>query len=403
MSADETPPRPSCLGCLRPSALCVCAHLPRLAPRTRVVIVQHPHEADNALGTAHLAARALAGARRVVGVALDDDPRLQDVLAEPPGRALLLWPGPGALDLGAAPRDGGLTLVLVDGTWPQAKKLLRLNPRLAALPRYALPPGSPSEYRIRREPSAECLSTIEAAARALMALEPDPAPYAALLAPFRALVTAHERARDRDRRPRSQVRLRRKRGLPWAPPEALLDPARVVLVAAEANAWPLDAKDRHPDELVHWLAVRGDGSARFEALVRPTHAPAPSVASHTGLSPADLRAGAERGTLRPSFEAFLRPGDVLATWGSFARRLGDGEGLLGSGPVIDLRQVAARWKKGAPGSIEGFVAALGLPAPALGAGRGGRRLGLLLVAYGALRHPGRGAPPRPAPPPPPRG
>ena len=52
--------------------------------------------------------------------------------------------------------------MVVDGTWSQAKKVVRENPLLSSLPRYAFQPPAPSEYRIRREPQENYVSTIEA-------------------------------------------------------------------------------------------------------------------------------------------------------------------------------------------------------------------------------------------------
>ena len=71
---------------------------------------------------------------------------------------------------------------MVDGTWWQTKKVVRENPVLAALPRYAFTPRAPSEYRIRKEPQDDYVSTIEALALVLGALEGDPSRFRALFA-----------------------------------------------------------------------------------------------------------------------------------------------------------------------------------------------------------------------------
>lgn len=376
MSVDA--PRAVCGRCRRPLRVCVCAHLPALAPQARVVIVQHPREHGVAIGTARMAARCLAGSALVVGTHVETHPAVAQALSDRERQAVLLWPGPEAKDLGRDPPTGPITLVVVDGTWSLAQKLIRLNPALAALPRYGLAPAAPSEYRIRREPRAECLSTIEAIAGALGVLERDPEGYQAMLRPFRAMVDAQLAHMAEGGHPRDRSRLKRKRRPPWAPPEALGDLSRVLVVAAETNAWPIDDKQRHPDEIVHWLAVRGDGSARFEAVVRPTHPLAPSAAAHTGLEPEAILTGQPRAALHAGFAAFVRPGDALATWGTYATSLGAAAGLAPGCPTIDLRRVAADWLKGSPGSIERFVERLGLAAPALGPGRAGRRLGLML-------------------------
>src|SRR6185437_11532742 len=85
---------------------------------------------------------------------------------------------------------GPITLVVVDGTWSQARKLVRLNPAMAALPRYAFRPSRPSEYRIRREPSEECVSTLEALIHVLGVLEGDRERFLPMMLPFRAMVDA---------------------------------------------------------------------------------------------------------------------------------------------------------------------------------------------------------------------
>lgn len=380
-------PRALCERCRRPVKVCVCAHLPSLAPRARVVILQHPRERDVAIGTARMASRCLAGSTVVVGTHLEAHPKVVAALADPTRRPILLWPGPGARSLVDEPPDEPITLFVVDGTWSLAKKLITLNPAIAALPRYAIAPAGPSEYRIRREPRAECLSTIEAVANALGVLEGDPEPYRAMMVPFRAMVDAQLAFQATGGHPRDRSRLLRKVKPAWAPSVALADPSRVVVVAAETNAWPIDAKDRHPDEIVHWLAIRGDGSARYERVVRPTHPLAPSVTSHTHLTADELLAGGDRAEFHASFRAFLREGDTIATWGSYATRLMAAAGLAPGHVTVDLRRTAAEWLRGSPGSIERFVGRLGAPAPALGRGRGGERLGLMAAALRAVLAP----------------
>ena len=208
-----------------------------------------------------------------------------------------------------------------------------------------------------------------------------------MLTPFRAMVDAQLAFQATGGHPRDRSRLRRKVKPSWAPSAALADPRRVVVIAAETNAWPIDAKDRHPDEIVHWLAIRGDESARFERIVRPTHPLAPSVTAHTHLSADVLLAGTARDEFLDAFRAFLREGDTIATWGSYASRLLADAGLAPGHVTVDLRRTAAEWLRGSPGSIEHYVAGLGVVPPVLGEGRGGIRLGLMLAAFRAILAP----------------
>jgi DTW domain-containing protein YfiP len=78
---------------------------------------------------------------------------------------------------------------VIDGTWPQAVKMLRASPRVAALPRISVVAAGPSGYDgLRAEPEEGHLATIDAVAEALSALEGDPARYAPMRAAFRRSV-----------------------------------------------------------------------------------------------------------------------------------------------------------------------------------------------------------------------
>ena len=177
--------RPHCSRCLRPAAHCLCALIPSLDSRTRVLLLQHPSEVNHALNTARLAALGLNNAQLVVGEVFDDLP----TLLNPPGyQARLLFPADDAQPLQAyAPGDQPLLLVVPDGTWRKARKLLHLNPVLAALPRVTLVEGAVSRYRLRKAPGPGALSTVEAIVQALQVLEA-PASFEPLLRPFEALI-----------------------------------------------------------------------------------------------------------------------------------------------------------------------------------------------------------------------
>jgi DTW domain-containing protein YfiP len=159
--------------------------IPCLDSRTRVLLLQHPSEVNHALNTARLAALGLNNAELIVGEVFEDLPRLLN----PPGyRARLLFPGDEAQPLQAyVPSEEPLLLVVPDGTWRKARKLLHLNPLLAALPRVTLAEGGVSRYRLRKAPGPGALSTVEAIVQALQTLEA-PSSFEPLLRPFEALI-----------------------------------------------------------------------------------------------------------------------------------------------------------------------------------------------------------------------
>ncbi|MGH8391675.1 MAG: tRNA-uridine aminocarboxypropyltransferase [Pseudomonas sp.] len=177
--------RPQCSRCLRPTTHCLCALIPRLDSRTRVLLLQHPSEVNHALNTARLAALGLVNAQLVVGEVFED---LQALLNPPGYQARLLFPDENAQPLqDYTPSDEPLLLVVPDGTWRKARKLLHLNPLLAALPRVTLAEGAVSRYRLRKAPGPGALSTVEAIVQALQVLEA-PTSFEPLLKPFEALI-----------------------------------------------------------------------------------------------------------------------------------------------------------------------------------------------------------------------
>jgi DTW domain-containing protein YfiP len=177
--------RPQCPRCLRPQTHCLCPLIPSLDSRTRVLLLQHPSEVNHALNTARLAALGLTNAELIVGEVFEDLPAL---LNRPGYQARLLFPADDAQPMQAyGASDEPLLLVVPDGTWRKARKMLHLNPLLAALPRVTLAAGGVSRYRLRKAPGPGALSTIEAIVQALETLEA-PTTFAPLLKSFEALI-----------------------------------------------------------------------------------------------------------------------------------------------------------------------------------------------------------------------
>jgi DTW domain-containing protein YfiP len=184
-----------CERCLRPESHCLCPLIPQLDSRTRILLLQHPSEVNHALNTGRLAALGLTNAQLRVGEVFED----LHALLNPPGyQARLLFPGEGAHPLVAYPANSPPTLLVVpDGTWRKARKLLHLNPLLARLPRVTLGEVPASRYRLRKAPGPDALSTLEAVTHALQILEA-PRSFAALLTPFEALIEGQIQAMGAD-------------------------------------------------------------------------------------------------------------------------------------------------------------------------------------------------------------
>jgi DTW domain-containing protein len=197
LSAPQT-----CPHCRKPIPLCVCAAIAPIETRAELVILQHPQEQGHALGTAYLAHRQFARSRLVIGLSW---PSLAAALGRPTADARrwgVLYLGPhkklaarrvlSVVDAeGAALADQDHLLaaldgiILLDGSWSQAKALWWRNPWLLKLRRLVLAPPRPSLYgALRKEPRPDSVSTIEAAAFALAEVEGDATIAARGLAPL---------------------------------------------------------------------------------------------------------------------------------------------------------------------------------------------------------------------------
>lgn len=197
--------RINCERCLRPQNHCLCPLIPSLESRTRVVLLQHPSEVSHALNTARLAGLGLRNAELRVGEVFDD---LPDLIATPGYRVAVLFPGYEAQALGPYSNDQDSRpwlLVVPDGTWRKARKLLHLNPLLAGLPRVSLATVQPSRYRLRKAPEPGALSTLEAVVQALNVLEA-PEVFDGLLKPFDALIEGQIAAMGSETYARNHVR-----------------------------------------------------------------------------------------------------------------------------------------------------------------------------------------------------
>ena len=182
-----------CPACGKPPGVCICDRVEAIATKLRVVILQHPQEDDALLGTAKLVDVTLPKAEIRVGLSwasLDHALGTRD--ADRDRWAVLAaakLPAPIPESARAEPvvvidrkgrlrdlkRHGLEGIIVLDGTWSQAKTLWWRNAWLLRLPLVVLKPREPSIYgRLRKEPRKEWVSTLEAIGDVLPALgEPE--------------------------------------------------------------------------------------------------------------------------------------------------------------------------------------------------------------------------------------
>jgi len=285
--------------------------MPRVENQTSVLVLQHPRERLHPIGTARFAQLGLCNVR--IEVAWNAGQREERAPAWLPAGTALLYPSPKARDLPTLPAgERPRNLLVLDGTWHTARTLYRDKAWLAQLPHVRFTPRSPSNYRLRREPTRDHVSTIEAIVEALRVLEPETAGLGALLSAFDAMIDdqlaraqcSSEPRRAHKRRPLSQRRI----------PEALVSGlSRIVVVCAESARDGLDA----PRELVQVSAERlHDGSVQQWHLLPRTGMPKALVLSYMRLQSGDFVGALDDAEFRARWARYLtqheRP--IVAAW-----------------------------------------------------------------------------------------
>lgn len=201
-----------CPECGKPPGVCICDRVQPVPTKLKVVILQHPQEDDAILGTARLIDLTLPSAEIRVGLSwasLEHALGRKDVDRERWAvLAATKLPAPIPEAARASPvlvmdrkgrlrdlkRHGLEGIIVLDGTWSQAKTLWWRNAWLLKLPVVVLAPREASMYgRLRKAPRKEWVSTLEAVGDVLPALGE---PEAARDSLRRLLRTLLQRARD---------------------------------------------------------------------------------------------------------------------------------------------------------------------------------------------------------------
>jgi DTW domain-containing protein YfiP len=376
--------RDTCYRCFRPLGSCLCDVIPAIDNRTPVLILQHPRERTHPFGTARLVALGLRQSELLV----DHAGRLRHNpgLLGPLDGCALLYPHARARDITClAASERPRKLIVIDGTWHHARTLYRDLPALHALPHLTLPPGLRSSFELRKQPAAHCLSTLEAIVAALRALEPETAGLADLLGTFDRMQGRQLELIDAQRLelPAGHTGRYRKKQRPQASraiPRALLESYTSLVVAYSESCFDAGAPRRRT-LLCHAALRPATGEQFFRVIDHPELEQA--QLEHLGLTRDVLGDSVSLARFRADWSAFLRPGDLLASWNTGTLRLSSS--LLGKPQAgIALKSVYCNLKR-FRGSLEQILAREGLVAASTSGVRAVQRLSQALQLTELLR------------------
>lgn len=162
-----------CSRCEIRKPLCFCTLIPQIELKTRVLVLMHTFEEPLTTNTAKLAHTALPNSEIIIH-GKKDERLTPELLNHPDYQSLLLYPSPFARELTAdyvSSLTRPIMLVVPDANWRQTTKFVRREPAIAGIPHVKLPPGPPTEYRLRVQRSEAGVCTLEAIARAIGIIE----------------------------------------------------------------------------------------------------------------------------------------------------------------------------------------------------------------------------------------
>ncbi len=163
--------RTICAVCVQPDFCCYCSHIHSFDPKINFVVLIHPVEAKRRIATGRMSHLCLQGSYLIQGQDYTRNSLVNELINESDYHSVILYPGPNSqnlTDLSESkkstlfPKHKKLRIFVIDGTWATARKMTRLSENLKTLPRICFTPPTPSNFRVRKQPKADCYSTIEA-------------------------------------------------------------------------------------------------------------------------------------------------------------------------------------------------------------------------------------------------
>jgi len=161
-----------CESCLLPLTLCLCDQIVARQALCRFCLIMFDSEPLKPSNTGRLIADILPNTQAFLWSRTDPDPALLAAIADPARQPYVVFPAHNTspdrqvihqIDVHGKPP----LFILLDGTWPEAGKMFRKSPYLAAFPILSLDLATISAYRLRESHGEGHHCTAEVAATLL--------------------------------------------------------------------------------------------------------------------------------------------------------------------------------------------------------------------------------------------
>lgn len=174
MKKDETKFQKEtfCYKCFKQAKNCLCPLIKKFHTKVKFVILMHPMEAKKEkMGTGRICLQSLENSLMIMGIDFTQNSEVNSLINDQTKSCYILYPGPRSLNISAddvselihdtLSLNKEIVVFVIDGTWPCAKKMMKLSVNLQSLPLISFSHKKNSIFEIKEQPADFCLSTLE--------------------------------------------------------------------------------------------------------------------------------------------------------------------------------------------------------------------------------------------------
>ncbi len=167
LKEQQFTPRENCSVCTLSKRTCFCHLVKSFDPKAIFAILIHKLEIERKIATGTMSHLILKNSYLLPGLDYSHDEVVNLLIDNSENHCVVLYPGLDSINLSSektqtlCPQGKKLVVFVIDGTWATARRTMYSSANLKNLPRISFDPR-PSTFRVRKQPKAECCSTVEA-------------------------------------------------------------------------------------------------------------------------------------------------------------------------------------------------------------------------------------------------
>lgn len=171
LKAQEFVPRENCEACGFATKTCYCHLVKPFDSKIVFAILIHKVEIERKIATGRMSHLCLKNSYLIPGHDYTNDEVVNRLIDNPENHCVVLYPGKESKCLNTltcvekkslVPTGKQLVVFVIDGTWRTARQTMRTSSNLHKLPQISFYNKAPSNFRVRKQPSDKCYSTVEA-------------------------------------------------------------------------------------------------------------------------------------------------------------------------------------------------------------------------------------------------